>query len=208
MTNCLGFFGVMSSGKGVLSTNRLRYYLNKKPRRVISNCWLRVPGLTRLTTDQLYLKAVEVLKTKDSSFFKDSYLYVTELHTLLESRSSSSLVNKNFTQFVTQIGKLNCKFIYDSQLSGQVDVRVREFTPKWYICERYVLRDGILTETEFWEDRKVKEQIYVYWYEQMTDLNGVDITLDEGIFIPSQEDYDFYNTSEIITMDREKYMRR
>lgn len=203
MSNCYGFFGVMSSGKGVVSTMCLRWALSKFKRRVISNCWLDIPGLIRLENEELYLKHT------DRDFFRNSYLYITELHTILESRSASSLVNKNFTQFLTQIGKLDCKVIYDSQLTGQIDLRMREFTPKRYICEKYVKRNNKLVETEFWEPRKLKEQIYIKITLNMTDYrDDTEHYKELGYMTPNQLDFNFFDTCELIFLDREKFMRR
>lgn len=202
MTNIVGFFGVMSSGKGVVSTAFLRYCLNKKYRRVISNCWLNLDYYIRLDTNEVYEKLRD-----DPTFFKNSYLYITELHNIVDSRRSSTIVNTTFTQRITQIGKLNCKIIFDSQLVGQVDVRIREFCPYRVICERFKYVDGKIASIGFWEDRIIKDRIAIKLKLNYTALNGEEKEEKMGYLLPKQKDYDFYKTSEIVTMDREKYLK-
>lgn len=203
MTNIIGFFGSMSSGKGVVSTAFLRWCLEKRYRRVISNCWLNLAAYTRLTTNDVYDKIKD-----DPSFFEDSYLYITELHNIVDSRRSSTLVNTIFTQRITQIGKLNCKIIFDSQLVGQIDVRIREFCPYRLICAKKKMVEGKLKEVDFWEDRIIKEQIAINMKLNWTDIKGEEQEKEVGYYLPKQEDYDFYKTEEIVTMDREKYLKR
>ncbi len=202
MTNCIGFFGVMSSGKDVLGTKFLRYCLSNKKRRVIANCWLKVPNFTRLTNDELYLKH------KDAEFFRNSYLYITELHTILESRSSNALVNKNFTMFLTQIGKINCKVIYTSQLEGQIDLRMRAWTPYRFITEKYVFRDGTFRQPDFFDDRKLNEPIFIKIILNYTTIQGEDIFKELGMYEADKIDFSVFDTEEIITLDREKFMRK
>lgn len=202
MTNCIGFFGVMSSGKGVMSTKFLSWANEKHPRKIISNCWLSFPGAVILSNDDLYLKH------KNTDFFKNSYLYITELHTILESRSSNAIVNKNFTMFLTQIGKLDCKIIYDSQLAGQIDLRMREFTPYRFICERYVMRNNKLVSPDFFDSRKLEEQIYIKLILNVTDLAGQEQYKELGFYKPEQKDFDVFDTTEVVMLDRERYMRK
>lgn len=202
MTNCIGIFGVMSSGKDVTAGKILRDALKKKQRKVISNCYLDVPDLIRLENEELYLKH------QNPSFFKNSYLYITELHTILESRSSNALVNKNFTMFLTQIGKIDCKIIYTSQLTGQIDLRMREFTPYRIICERLVYREGVMQSPNFYDGRILNEPIFIRMILNYTNLAGEEVYKEIGTYQPEQEDFDFFDTREIIMLDREKFMRR
>lgn len=198
----MGFFGVMSSGKGVMSTKFLRWANDKKPRRIISNCYLNLSNVIILSNDELYLKH------KEPSFFMDSYLYITELHTILESRSSSALVNKNFTMFLTQVGKIDCKIIYDSQLSGQIDVRMREFTPYRIICERLVYRNNKFCSPNFFDGRKLQEQIYIKMTLNITNLKGEEVFKEIGLYPATNDDFSIFDTTQIIMLDREKYMRK
>lgn len=202
MTNSMAFLGVMSAGKDVMATIFLRDCLKHRPKRIIANCWLNLPNVTTLETDELYLKH------KDPEFFRDSYLYITEMHTILESRSSNALINKNFTMFLTQIGKLGCKVIYTSQLQGQIDLRLREWTPYMIICERLVYRNGRLQSPDFYDGRKLNEQIYIKLTLAYVDISGEEIYKEIGYYPPTQEDFDVFNTEEIIMLDREKFMRK
>lgn len=202
MVNSIAFLGVMSSGKDVTATAFLKDCLNKKPLKIISNCYLNFPRVTMISTEELYLKH------KDPEFFRNSYLYITEMHTILESRSSTSLINKNFTMFLTQIGKLNCKVIYTSQLQGQIDLRLRQWTPYMFICEKFVLRNNMLQSPNFWDPRKLKEQIYINLTLTWVDIEGKEQFMHYGTITPTDEDFKLFDTEEIITLDREKFMRK
>lgn len=196
-----GFFGIMSSGKGVMSTAYLRWWLNRYKKHVIANCYLNLPQYTRLTTDQLYEKS------SDPSFFANSYLYITELHNILESRRSGSTINVDFTQFLTQVGKVDCTIIYDTQLVGQADIRMREFTTLKFYCERYLVVNGKKVDAVF-SPRIPKQQICIKLDMERTYADGKTIRRELGYAYPQQEDFDFYKTREIILMDREKYKKK
>lgn len=195
-----GFFGIMSSGKGVLSTKFLKWRLSEYPKKVISNCYLNLPKYDVLTmdTDTLYMNI------KNHDMFRNSYLYITELHNIIDARRASSLLNTNFTQFLTQIGKLGCYVIYDSQLlESQIDLRMRAFTPLKFFCERYKIVDGKPVLAVF-DDRIIKEQIAIQIHLQILE-NPIKKL---GYYLPEQEDYDIFNTEEIVTLDREKHLSR
>lgn len=205
MTNSIAFIGVMSAGKDVIGVKFLRWCLANKRKRVIANCWLNLGDeidFIRLTTEELYLKH------KEPEFFRDSYLYITELHTILESRSSNALINKNFTMFLTQIGKLGCKVIYTSQLQGQIDLRLREWTPYMFLCERLVRRNGVFRSPDFFDGRKLEEQIYIRLTLVWENLEGKEVFKEIGLYMPTQEDFSVFDTEEIVVLDREQFMRK
>lgn len=200
-----GFFGLMSSGKGVLSTAFLRWLYSNNPKKIISNCWLnnKMCNYEQLTTEEL------VNKSKEPEFFRNSYLYITELHTILESRKSSATINTQFTSFLTQVGKLSCTIVYDSQLIGQIDIRMREFTPYRFVCSRYKIVDEKIVPVMPWEDRIIKEQIAIKLEIQLNDTNtGKEQLKHIGFYVPTQQDFDFYKTREIITLDRDKFLKK
>lgn len=191
-----GVFGMMSSGKGVWSTKMLREMRKENPKRVIANCYLNLPSneFTRLTTEELYLKS------REPQFFERCYLYITELHSIIDARRSSSLLNTNFTQFLSQIGKVSCTVIYDSQLfESQIDVRMRDFTPIRFFCERYKLINNIPVPALF-DDRIIKDPIVI-----ALEVEHNDFRRKLGFYRPVQEDYDFYKTREVIYLNREKF---
>lgn len=197
----MGFFGEMGSGKGISSTRFLRQQRQKFYKKIISNCYLNDKDVIRLDTEQLYEKYLQ------PDFFDDSYLYITELHTLIDSRRSNSLMNTNFTMFLTQLGKRDCFVIYDSQLSGQIDLRMREFTPYRIICKKFVFQDETWKKAEFGTPRKIRLPIMILELIQYEDLNGNTITQPYNVYEPTQEDFNYYNTSEIIIVDRQKFMK-
>lgn len=202
--NIIGFFGIMGSGKGVSSTRFLRKQRSKFYKRIIANCYLNTEDVTTLSTDELYSKYL------NPEYFDNSYLYITELHTILDSRRSSSLMNTNFTMFLTQLGKRDCYIIYDSQLSGQIDVRMREFTPYRIICEKFIYYNGkwVHDSDMFGLPRKTDHKIAILEKLQFENSNGKTIEIPKNMYIPTQEDFNYYHTEEIISIDRSKYLRR
>lgn len=209
MPECVGFFGEMSSGKGIASTIFLKYCLKNYPRRIISNCWLKLEKYTRLTTEEFYDKLLENI-----SFFDNSYLYISELHNIVDSRRSGSALNTTFTQKVTQLGKRDCKLIYDSQMFGQIDIRLRDFTPYRIICRRFKIINNKLIQPNFYDGRILKDKegnyipIAIKRILNYTDKDDKEVYKNIPTLYPTQEDFDFYNTREIITLDRDKYLRK
>lgn len=202
--NIIGFFGIMGSGKGISSTRFLRDQRKKFYKRIISNCYINDTDVTILTTSELYSKYL------DPQYFDNSYLYITELHTILDSRRSSSLMNTNFTMFLTQLGKRDCYIVYDSQLSGQVDVRMREFTPYRIICEKFVKYNGRWTHDSelFGLPRKTEFPIAILEKLQFENSSGKTIEIPKKMYIPTKRDFDYYKTEEIITIDRSRFLKR
>lgn len=202
-----GFFGIQSSGKGIISTIFLREMIKNYPKRVIANCFLNEKNLIQLTSEELYLKS------KTPGFFVNSYLYITELHNIIDARRPGSLMNTNFTQFLTQIGKIDCSVVYDSQLfDSQIDLRMREFTTLKFKCERFKIINGHIASAIL-DDRVIKDK-----YGNLVPI-AIKISLDEstseqekirhlGYYLPSSVDYAYYKTREIVTLDREKHLRK
>lgn len=202
MNNLFCVVGGTGSGKDVLMMRYLTWCYSKRKRKVISNCYINGIDHIELNNNQLY----EKILNKEHEFFRDSYLYITEAHYLFESRAAISNVNRVLSQFLTQINKLNCKILFNHQLLNQVDVRLRDFVNEIIITEKYVIRDGELVKPSFLDDRKLTDQIYIKMIINFQDYVGRDHFELLGWFIPNEDDFVVFNTEEIITFDREKYL--
>lgn len=194
---------MQSSGKGIISTKFLRWRKSIIPKRIITNCYINDKDAIIKTSEEIYKYS------KQPSLFRNSYLYITEMHNIIDARRTNSLMNTNFTQFLTQVGKIDCDIIYDSQLivtAQQVDIRLREFTPLRFICSRYKIVNNKMIPAIF-EPRIIKEQIAILIE---MDLTTGDKTKHKkiGYYKPTKEDFEYYQTREIVTLDREKFLKK
>lgn len=198
----VGFFGLQSSGKGVVSTAFLREMVKKHPKQIISNCMLREKNIIVKTSADIYKLS------KNPQLFKNSYLYISEMHNIIDGRRTNSLMNTNFTQFLTQVGKLDCDVIYDAQLfESQIDLRLREFTPLRFRCERYYIDNNKIINAIFMP--RIIKNYQIAINIQLEISFGDTIKLKKlGYYLPTQEDYNYYVTREIITLDREQFLKK
>lgn len=68
---------------------------------------------------------------------RDSVLLLTEAHQLFDSRFSGSRGNRMQGYFYTQTRKLGCHVVYDSQVLGAVDLRLRYINDFEIVCQSY-----------------------------------------------------------------------
>lgn len=59
-------------------------------------------------------------------------LLIHEAGVLLDSRHSGSPMNTAFTRWLAQVRKIDADLIWDAQLAGQPDTRLRQFTDLWF----------------------------------------------------------------------------
>lgn len=196
----VGIFGNLSSGKSALAVKYCYDDWVKNKSRVISNIYLDFPSVL-LTIDELYAKALS-----NPEFFRDSILYTDEIHNIIDARRSSSLLNMKFTQWITQLGKLDCRLIYTSQiLSSQIDLRVRELCDVYIFCMRFILKNGVWQPAIF-EPRIVNDPVMFKCNMVVKVFGGLSyeyFTFD----IDLSEYFKLYKTREIVYLDRELYLR-
>jgi hypothetical protein len=68
---------------------------------------------------------------------RDSVILLTEAHQLFDSRFSGSRANRMQGYFYTQTRKLGCHVVYDSQVLGAVDLRLRYINDLEIVCQSY-----------------------------------------------------------------------
>lgn len=68
---------------------------------------------------------------------RDSVILLTEAHTIFDSRFSGSRGNRMQGYFYTQTRKLGCHVIYDSQILGAVDLRLRYINDYEVVCQSF-----------------------------------------------------------------------
>lgn len=196
----IGLSGPMSSGKSVTSIYVAEEYMKEKD-NLISNMSLNIPKFKYLTTEELIYKAFN-----DSMFFWNSVLLIDEVHNIVDARKSSSNLNQKFTQFITQIGKLDCTVILTSQiLKSQVDLRLRAFMEIFIECRRgYLDKNNKFKPLPMYKrihkDKKIRIQIK--WQKKEFD----EWSLPRYAIFNPKPYYEKYNTHEIILVDRDKFL--
>lgn len=199
----IGFFGNMSSGKTLLAVKNAYEDSIKMNKRVISNIKLNFDHI-KLDTEELIIKS-----KSDPYFFNNSILLVDEIHNIIDARRSSSLLNTEFTLFLTQIGKLEVNpILYTSQIyESQIDLRMRAFTDREVFCERFEIRNNRVIPVMH-DTRITNNPIMIKMIIRDNKMAGEKVLIRRGNYIPKQEDYDRYDTFELVMIDRQKFMRR
>lgn len=201
-----GIFGVLGSGKGIVSNYLIKEKM-KKGRTVVTHTQVNYPHVF-MEIDEIFRNA-----TNDTQVFRDKILFIDEFHLIMESRRSSAGVNVDFAQqILIQLGKLDCDFIFTTQLLSQVDLRIREMTNYFYFVEK-VIRP---TDRTFDRDKRIlrfldgdKELVpfdidVIYLERQGQMLYDTSFTFSWELLQSIFKDYD---TREIVKFDRNKYLR-
>lgn len=200
-----GILGVLGSGKGVIANYLIKEKI-KKGRTVITH--------TKVNYAHVYMAIDEIFRnaTTRTEVFKDKVLFIDEFHLIMESRRSSAGVNVDFAQqILIQLGKLDCDFIYTTQLLSQVDLRIREMTNYFYFVEK-VIRP---TDRPFDRDKRILRFLdnnelvpfdidVIYVERQGQVLYDTSFTFTWQLLQTIFKDYD---TREIVKFDRDKYLR-
>lgn len=194
----VGIFGNLSSGKTVFAVSLC--YSELKTKTVISNIKLGFK-YKYLDLDQIFDAAVN-----NSLIFENSILFADEVHNLVDARRSNSDLNQKFTQFITQIGKLNCDFVFTSQVfSSQIDVRIRELCDILCFCERGAIINGSFQSLTL-ARRILDIPVTIKIIMLIKTMGGAKIQQKMCYFDP-QPFYKLYDTREIVLLDRSKYLK-
>lgn len=209
-----GFFGVLGSGK-TLTANHFMKLESAKGRRIITHADLNIPH-KKLSLDEIFEKAIN-----NTSFFRDSILFIDEFHLVVESRRSTASVNVDFSQSILiQLSKLDCDLYYTSQLLSQIDLRIKEMQKYFFFCRKDVAiqlcNNAEHQICDYDEDRRILR------CKNCNKLIPFDIDLQILIFdglkfklhsacLPweyCQTLFSNYKTREIIKFDRKKYLKK
>lgn len=113
---------------------------------------------------------------------------LTEAYTFLDSRFSGSDSSRYITYFLLQTRKRKVKILYDAQIVGSVDVRLRFITTRLYECAKM-----LKTKTA---DKDDLDNIIGFMYK-VTDDDGEQfyemLKIEEA-----QKVFDLYDTTEIM----------
>lgn len=163
----IGVFGGVGSGKTLLVVIMgSKAFMNGKSlkHKIVGNFWFSFGD--RLNPLQMLDFEME-----------NTTVLLSEAHTFLDSRNSSSQANKLFGYFFTQSRKRNVNVLFDAQLSGSVDIRLRD------ICTYKI-----------YARKDIEHKCFTYWREdEYGQLKKFNIAFDKAKWF-----YPCYNTYEII----------
>lgn len=195
----IGIFGNLSSGKTLLGVKLLKDEYDKDSSvKIIANLQLKGMKYYKVSLDQLIS-----LSKRDPEFFNNSLLFIDELHNVVDARRSSSALNTEYTQFITQVGKLNCTLVYTSQVfQSQIDVRIRELTDFIIFCNRVDSQGQLIISRK----RIVDTPIFIQATGLIRQHGGASWVPFKFVFDPKAY-FGLYNTKELVLLDRRKYLR-
>jgi len=101
--------------------------------KIFANYWMAIPH-TYVTGKEL----AQSIEDKDTGKFEDSIIALDEIHTLFDSRNSSSQKNRILSYFITQTAKAGCMLFWSAQVWGTADTRLRNNTSIRYKTKRVV----------------------------------------------------------------------
>jgi hypothetical protein len=128
----IGIAGDIGAGKTLVATKiLLEEYLAYPDKKVFAN----MQRLKHIPYEYLsFDRCVKMAMTDEE--LKSAILLVDEAHVWFDSRTSISKLNRIFSYFLLQTGKMDITLIYTTQHFGQVDRRLRERTDLSIIVER------------------------------------------------------------------------
>lgn len=207
-----GVFGSLGEGKDLL----LNFFLRReaeKGRKIITHVKLNLPH-EYLAIEEIFEKGIS-----DTMFFKDSILYLSEFHLIMDSRRSTAGVNVDFSQSILiQLGKIDCDLWYSAQLLSQIDLRIKEMQKYFYFVTKTFrpLEQPIPKGYSIDLDRRIVRHP-VTKKPLPFDLD-IDVLVRKGELFNSNSAvlpweilcqlFDNYDTREIIKFDRKRYLKK
>lgn len=202
--------GSLSGGKTLTGIYIIVNRQIKTGKKIISNIKLK------------YLDNYEYLSNKDFvDFILENYedidklrdkfynviLFLDEITHLLTARKSISDLNEKITSICMYLGKLNADLVYTAQdYESMVDLRLRGITPRIAECLRVKV---IGEDVEFVSDEEkrivdYKINILVIW--EIRSLFG--LVQYESELLDLESYYKYYDTEEMLTLDRSRYLKK
>jgi len=181
----IGIFGTFGSGKTLLMAI-LGYIVAKNPNyQVYANFEIKHPKVKTIEPE-------DFLDINPKN--KKAMVLIDEAYAWLDSRMSMAKVNRFLSYVVLQSRKRNMDIFYTAQLSGSVDLRLRELTDIFIICQKLPTENG--------------EQCFVYNVYEWKTLNK----LSEHHFIirwnQAEKYFNRFDTREIISPVTELMMKQ
>lgn len=204
MTYIIGGGGKLSGGKTVTFV-KFCVDMHKQGWKIVTN--VKLKGI-----DHVYMSSEELISfIKDNmdnqnqmeEMFYHSVLFIDEARNLFSARKSSTNLNEMMTQFIMMLGKLSCHFLYTFQVwTSMIDTQLREITHLILDMQRLDKHGKPLIA-----DRIIKDKIYIRVKIYIPERDQLINTGKSFVYDPSDY-FKYYNTREIVLVDRDKYLRR
>lgn len=201
----LGLGGALSGGKTVTCMYFIKEAL-KEGKKVISNITLYGIPYTNMSFDQFIaiLQKYRNDQKKLMEIFYNSIMLWDEARNLISARKATTNLNEMSTSFLMMAGKLDCDIVYTYQvLTSMIDLQLREITTYFLDCTRIDSKGNPIMGKKRILDEKVLILVRLMMYEN----EQLNYTGKKFIFDPEPY-YKYYNTREIVLLDREKYLVR
>lgn len=201
-----GCGGNLSGGKTVTSVMFLKD-AETKGKKIISNIKLYHTKYTLMSYDQFISILQKYRNDQDKlmEIFFNSVMLWDEARNLLSARKSTTNLNEMTTSFLMMAGKLDCDVIYTYQvLTSMIDLQLREITHFFLDCKRVDIRGKPIIGQKRILDEKILIEVRLCQLDKDDNLvwTGKKFVFDPAPF------YKFYNTREIVLLDRERYLSR
>lgn len=201
----IGIGGKLSGGKTCTMVHLALKLHKENKKKIVSNIKLYGVEYTYIESEELIDFIIRNKRNEEEikRVFYDSVLLIDEIRNLISARKSSSNLNEVITQFLMMLGKLDCFCLYTYQVLGsQVDLQMREITSYQLECFRIDEKGKNLQ----FEKRVLPYPVYILVAVYEYTLEKL-VYLGKFILDPVNV-YKFYNTREIIIVDRDKYLKR
>jgi len=173
------FNGGLGSGKTLRLTIRMFEYFEKG---------FKIMCNYDLNFEHKKINPIDLIDGLFDDELDNSVVGMTEAYTFLDSRFSGSESSRYLTYFLLQTRKRKVKFLYDAQMIGSVDLRLRGITNRIYDCKKIVKDKN--------KDKEDEDNIIGFAYHVMDDDGE---SYYEGLDIKEAKKYfPMYNTKDIL----------
>lgn len=205
MSYIIGGGGKLSGGKTVTFVKYCIDMHNKHGYKIITNAKLK-------NIDYQYFKSDDLINFIMSNMDNDkvlldmfyrSILFIDEARNLFSARKSMSNLNEMLTQFIMMLGKLSCHFLYTYQAwTSMIDLQLREITHLLLDMQRVDMNKQPLQG-----DRILKQDILIKVSIQKIVKDKI-INTGKFYYFDPKPYFKYYNTREMILVDRTKYLKK
>lgn len=173
----IGCIGDRGSGKTLFMTLEA-FNQYRKGKQIYSNYKLTFPKLPNTLKPKLIPN--EFFINYENYNLKNCCFFIDEIYVYIDSRRSSSNINKIMSYFFNQTRKTGVDIYYSTQFFSQVDKRLR------FNTEKFVLPKSI----------KKDKKLYI-----LIEICNRDLKLLRKIIIKAEPIFNLYDTDEIIKFD-------
>lgn len=201
--------GTLSGGKTLNAVKLVIERHKQTKKRIISNIRLYYVDYTYMSNlefaNNIYDNYEDENKIND--LFGNAIILLDEITHLVSARKSSTDLNEKITSFMMYIGKLNSDLIYTCQsYDSMTDLRLRNVTSRVGECIRMKEDKGELVMVSDIEDRKISNKV---WILVIWEINSIFGNKDYEVELNDLEKYyKYYNTGEMLFLDRVRFLKR